>query len=438
LAAFLTVEKVDLTITNAEELANQTKTRYGIFKGGSTMNFFRESRIDTYKRMWQTMQTMPEVSFVKSNKEGIDNVLAKDYAYLMESPLIDYEIQRNCNLTQIGGLLDSKGYGIATQQGSPYTEDISLKILEMQEMGDIQKFYNKWWKSGGTCIRDEKKDSKANALNVENVGGIFVVLVGGLILAVIVSIIEFIYYAKKNSSKIKKPLLTQMFDELKFAIQCGGSAKKIQNPTNLKSLQINPELQQHHMKSSSTGNLEQFKSMPIERKKPRESQKLCKQDTMSYLSNSNPGLLINEREAALEAHNALINTHVLPRSHIPHQHSSKVHKHNNRGHYNPNAYPSSCKKGKKKQKNHTNHDKYNEESDYILMRPMTSSKSNLNSHRTQSSEHKSDYKHIVPNHSNDLYYDDHYNPQQEQQISYDRYLSKSQILKQQSNRSSRH
>jgi ionotropic glutamate receptor len=72
----------------------------------------------------------------------------------------------------------------------------------MQERGDIQKFYNKWWKSGGTCIRDEKKDSKANALNVENVGGIFVVLVGGLILAVIVSIIEFIYYARKNSARI--------------------------------------------------------------------------------------------------------------------------------------------------------------------------------------------------------------------------------------------
>lgn len=67
--------------------------------------------------MWQQMQNHPEVSFVKSNKEGIDRVLTKDYAYLMESPLIDYEIQRNCNLTQIGGLLDSKGYGIATQQG---------------------------------------------------------------------------------------------------------------------------------------------------------------------------------------------------------------------------------------------------------------------------------------------------------------------------------
>ena len=41
LAAFLTVEKVDLTITNAEELANQSKVSYGVFKGGSTMNFFK-------------------------------------------------------------------------------------------------------------------------------------------------------------------------------------------------------------------------------------------------------------------------------------------------------------------------------------------------------------------------------------------------------------
>ena len=67
--------------------------------------------------MWRVMQNNPEQAFVSSNLEGIQRVLKGDYAYLMESPLIDYEIQRNCNLTQIGGLLDSKGYGIATQLG---------------------------------------------------------------------------------------------------------------------------------------------------------------------------------------------------------------------------------------------------------------------------------------------------------------------------------
>lgn len=63
------------------------------------------------------MQRNPDLTFVSSNAEGIQRVLTRDFAYLMESPLIDYEIQKNCNLTQIGGLLDTKGYGIATQLG---------------------------------------------------------------------------------------------------------------------------------------------------------------------------------------------------------------------------------------------------------------------------------------------------------------------------------
>lgn len=201
LAAFLTVEKVDLTITNVDDLANQTKISYGVFRGGSTMNFFKESRIETYKRMWKYMQQNPDLSFVSSNSEGVKRVLRGDYAYLMESPLIDYEIQRDCNLTQIGGLLDSKGYGIATQLGSPYTDDISLRILEMQEKGEIQKFYNRWWKGSSTC-KDEKKESKANELKVENVGGIFVVLFCGVIIAVAVSLIEFVYYAKRNPKHV--------------------------------------------------------------------------------------------------------------------------------------------------------------------------------------------------------------------------------------------
>lgn len=34
----------------------------------------------------------------------------------MESTSIEYVIERNCELTQFGGMLDSKGYGIAIRQ----------------------------------------------------------------------------------------------------------------------------------------------------------------------------------------------------------------------------------------------------------------------------------------------------------------------------------
>lgn len=53
--------------------------------------------------------------FTTSNVEGVNKVVKEkgSYAFLMESTSIEYVIERNCELTQVGGLLDSKGYGIA-------------------------------------------------------------------------------------------------------------------------------------------------------------------------------------------------------------------------------------------------------------------------------------------------------------------------------------
>lgn len=47
--------------------------------------------------------------------KGIARVLKSKggYAFLMESSQIEYFTQQNCNLTKVGGQLDTKGYGIA-------------------------------------------------------------------------------------------------------------------------------------------------------------------------------------------------------------------------------------------------------------------------------------------------------------------------------------
>lgn len=107
--------------------------------GGSTLQFFKDSNYNTYQRMWGAMESMDPSPFVVDNKEGffsrlnikirskfnenfilfclkgIERVLKSkgEYAFLMESSQIEYFTQQNCNLTQVGGLLDSKGYGIA-------------------------------------------------------------------------------------------------------------------------------------------------------------------------------------------------------------------------------------------------------------------------------------------------------------------------------------
>lgn len=55
---------------------------------------------------------------MKSNHDGVERVLSDtdEYAFLMESASIDYEVQRNCELRQVGNPLDSKGYGIVMRK----------------------------------------------------------------------------------------------------------------------------------------------------------------------------------------------------------------------------------------------------------------------------------------------------------------------------------
>uniref|UniRef100_A0A914YX47 Uncharacterized protein n=1 Tax=Panagrolaimus superbus TaxID=310955 RepID=A0A914YX47_9BILA len=109
LAAFLTTERMITPIENADDLAKQTKIKYGTLGRGSTMTFFNESKIETYSKMWKQMEAQPSL-FVKSSKEGIQRVKTSEYAYLMESSMLEYAIERDCELIQVGGLLDQKGY----------------------------------------------------------------------------------------------------------------------------------------------------------------------------------------------------------------------------------------------------------------------------------------------------------------------------------------
>lgn len=74
--------------------------------------------------MWAFMSSRRQSVLVKSNEEGIQRVLTSDYAFLMESTTIEFVTQRNCNLTQIGGLIDSKGYGVGTPMGRRYVNHL--------------------------------------------------------------------------------------------------------------------------------------------------------------------------------------------------------------------------------------------------------------------------------------------------------------------------
>ncbi|XP_053183922.1 glutamate receptor ionotropic, kainate 3 [Scomber japonicus] len=233
LAAFLTVERMDSPVDSADDIAKQTKIEYGVVKDGATMSFFKKSKVSTFEKMWAFMSSKPSTSLVKSIEDGIQRVLKSDYALIMESTTIDYITRRNCNLTQVGGIIDSKGYGIGTPLGSPYRDKITIAILSILEDGRLHMLKEKWW-SGSSCLDEERRET--GPMGIQNLGGIFIVLASGLVLSVFVAIAEFIYKLRKTAEREQRSLCSAMVDEIRLSFTCERRVKhKPQPPVMVKT-----------------------------------------------------------------------------------------------------------------------------------------------------------------------------------------------------------
>uniref|UniRef100_A0A8C1TFD2 Glutamate receptor n=1 Tax=Cyprinus carpio TaxID=7962 RepID=A0A8C1TFD2_CYPCA len=179
----------------------------------------KNSRYQTYQRMWNFMYSKQPSVFVKSTEEGIARVLNSNYAYLLESTMNEYYRQRNCNLTQIGGLLDTKGYGIGMPLGSVYRDEFDLAILKLQEENRLEILKRKWW-DGGKCPKEE--DHRAKGLGMENIGGIFVVLVCGLLVAIFMAVLEFVWMLR-HTPATELSMCEEMLRELQGIVLCQDS-----------------------------------------------------------------------------------------------------------------------------------------------------------------------------------------------------------------------
>lgn len=226
LAAFLTIENIIYPIRNADDLAKQEKIKYGCVRSGSTKAFFEGSTLDPYKTMWEYMKRNDEV-LVKNSEEGKARVKAGNYAFLMEATSIAFITERECDLMQVGGNLDSKGYGIAVKKGnSKLRAWLSGGILKLQEDGDLHTFKERWWKQkkgGGQCA--QVTSSAVKELDLGNVGGVFVVMLLGLLLSCFVAVLEFLWFSRKVVKSENESLWSLLWKEMKFAATCGSSEK---------------------------------------------------------------------------------------------------------------------------------------------------------------------------------------------------------------------
>lgn len=116
-----------------EALANQNEIKYGVMNGGSVMTFFENSEDSLYRKMFSHMREYQ--TFVDGTKAGVEKARTEQYAYITEYPYLEYyNQQKPCNTRLLKNLIQTKSYGIGLQRNSPYTNRITVGILNVGVM----------------------------------------------------------------------------------------------------------------------------------------------------------------------------------------------------------------------------------------------------------------------------------------------------------------
>lgn len=114
-----------------------------------------------------------------------------------------------------------------------YRDEFDLAILKMQEDNRLEILKRKWW-DGGKCPKEEDHRAKGSSLpslsslsqffllhfvstlilsspglGMENIGGIFVVLVCGLLVAILMAVLEFVWMLRQTpGNEVRQGYLT--------------------------------------------------------------------------------------------------------------------------------------------------------------------------------------------------------------------------------------
>lgn len=89
-------------------------------------------------------------------------------------------------------------------------DPINLAVLSLKENGELAKLFERWWYERTECRHGDKPDATRNELSLSNVAGIFYILIGGLLLALAVALLEFCYKSHTEATRAKVIIVKNM------------------------------------------------------------------------------------------------------------------------------------------------------------------------------------------------------------------------------------
>ncbi|CAI2356710.1 unnamed protein product [Caenorhabditis sp. 36 PRJEB53466] len=230
LAAFLTVSRLEQPISSLDDLAKQYKIEYAPIKGSASETYFRRMAEieETFYNMWKEMSLNESMSprdraklavwdypvsdkftnmwrYMQESKlppdmdAAVDRVLnsVDGFAFIGDATEIKYAALTNCKLQQVGTEFSRKPYAIAVQSGHVLKDKISSAILMLLNQRRLETLKEKWWTDNPNKVTCPDSSDESDGISIQNIGGVFIVILAGIGLSIVTLAFEYYYYKRK-------------------------------------------------------------------------------------------------------------------------------------------------------------------------------------------------------------------------------------------------
>ncbi|XP_060678926.1 glutamate receptor ionotropic, NMDA 2D-like, partial [Hemiscyllium ocellatum] len=200
LAAFMIQEEYVDTVSGLSDKKFQKPQeqypplRFGTVPNGSTERNIRSNYPEMHSYMSKYNQ--------KSVEDALNNLkTGRLDAFIYDAAVVNYMARKDdgCKLVTIGSgkVFATTGYGIALQKGSPWKRPIDLALLRFLGDGDTEMLERLWL--SGIC-HSEKVEVMSSKLDIDNMAGVFYMLLVAMGLSLLVFASEHIIYWKFRRS----------------------------------------------------------------------------------------------------------------------------------------------------------------------------------------------------------------------------------------------
>ncbi|MBN3284305.1 NMDE3 protein, partial [Polyodon spathula] len=247
LAAFMIQEQYVDTVSGLSDKKFQKPQehyppfRFGTVPNGSTERNIRSNYPDMHSHM------------IKYNQRGVEDALnslktGRLDAFIYDAAVLNYMAGKDegCKLVTIGSgkVFATTGYGIALQKESKWKRSVDLALLQFLGDGDTQKLQTVWLT--GIC-QNEKNEVMSSKLDIDNMAGVFYMLLVAMGLSLLVFAWEHLLYWKLRHSVSKSDRLDFLLAISRGIYSCFNGVEDVDGPLNIQNPDVTTNYTQANM-----------------------------------------------------------------------------------------------------------------------------------------------------------------------------------------------